>query len=84
MAETTTTYTRLFNGHVINVPSMTTFICDVCGFREYDYDMLTHLHDLLTDTGQPRAPKVRPTRPRTTVEPGDVTDVPNKAPTAKP
>ena len=41
------TYTRVFKGRLIVVPNVSALVCDVCGDRVFDSEMLSRLSGLL-------------------------------------
>ena len=58
------TYFTWLSGQLITVPDFPAWICDMCGFREYDQRALSWLNIILSpDTGQaqrPHPPQIHP------------------------
>lgn len=58
---TASTYTRLMNGQVISVPNISVYVCDVCGYQEYERDDLLRLQALLGAASHGAQGENRPT-----------------------
>ncbi|GAB4346407.1 MAG: hypothetical protein Kow00117_23460 [Phototrophicales bacterium] len=43
------TYTRVYHGHLLSMPDIQLYVCDVCGYQEFDYQTMHYLHLLLDD-----------------------------------
>ena len=41
------TFARLHDGKMISAPDMSAYICDVCGYTEFDYTAVLVLNNLL-------------------------------------
>lgn len=37
------TYTRIHNGHPISAPQTPRYVCDICGYKEFDPEALENL-----------------------------------------
>ncbi|MBC8171947.1 MAG: hypothetical protein H7X77_09745 [Anaerolineae bacterium] len=59
------TYTRVFNGQVVSIPSITVYTCDVCGYQEYDRDALLRLQSLMGATKNTEQDEDARPKPRT-------------------
>jgi YgiT-type zinc finger domain-containing protein len=51
-------YTQVFDGKFIVIPNVSALVCDVCGEKVFDHDMLSRLSGLL---GQDRQDNLRVT-----------------------
>jgi YgiT-type zinc finger domain-containing protein len=47
LRETRTTYLRQLDGYLVSVSNVLTWVCDVCGERSYDEEMIARLEALL-------------------------------------
>lgn len=47
LREKKTTFTQVFEGQVIVMPNVSALVCDICGERTMDRDMLRNLSGLL-------------------------------------
>ena len=43
------TYTRLHNGMIVSVPDMPAYLCDVCGYQEFDGGAMSDLIAMLEE-----------------------------------
>lgn len=41
------TFTRLFRGRIVSAPDTPAFVCDVCGYTEFERASVQQLHHLL-------------------------------------
>jgi len=48
-----TTYTRVFEGHLVALHNVPALVCDMCGERVFDRQVLSRLAGLLGISGQP-------------------------------
>lgn len=59
---TYTTYTQMFDGQVLSAPDLPMYVCDVCGYQEFDSEALLDIQLL---TGQlDTNPEEDPPQPR--------------------
>jgi YgiT-type zinc finger domain-containing protein len=60
------TYFTWLNDELITVPNFPSWVCDVCGRREYDGHAVTWLNTLLNpETGRHSSVRRKPSAPRT-------------------
>lgn len=60
------TYTRMMDHHLLILPNMAVWLCDVCGEFSYDPEAMRRLHMLLGMTASASAAERRPgARPET-------------------
>jgi YgiT-type zinc finger domain-containing protein len=43
------TYVNLYKGRVISAPETSAYVCDVCGYQEFDHLAIEHLHSLTSE-----------------------------------
>ena len=45
-------YTRLVGDKVVSMPDMHAYVCDICGYKEYDYTAMQQLQHLINADGE--------------------------------
>lgn len=45
---------QVYQGRILTVPDMPAFVCDICGYQEFEYHAMQHLHALMGRADDPR------------------------------
>ncbi len=57
---TKATYVRLYRGMLITVPDSAVYLCDYCGYQEFERDVIQHLQALIGEDNPPIGDAPRP------------------------